>query len=319
MKTERKMGIAFGLNLGFAVLELVGGLLTGSIAILSDALHDVGDACSIGIACLLERKSHRPANADYTYGYQRLSVLGAAMTNLILIVGSVLILVHAAERMIRPISIHYNGMIGLAVGGIAVNLAAALLTHGGHSLNERAVSLHMLEDVLGWVVVLIGAIVMRFTDFQLLDPILSILMAIFLLVVAGKGLWEAVSVFLERAPKHIDPEKLMESLLTESGVKDVHHLHLWSMDGTDAYCTLHVVAEPLEETLKARVKEKLQKMGIDHCTVEWEQEGEQCSEQECNRSSSSCTHGCGHHHAHGHSHAHGHLCAKHPEKKSKRD
>lgn len=311
MKTEQKMGIAFGLNLGFALLELIGGILTGSIAILSDALHDVGDASSIGIACLLERRSHRPADARYTYGYQRLSVLGAAMTNLILVIGAAVIVFHAVERMIEPIPIHYDGMIGLSVLGIGVNLAAALLTHGGRSLNEKAVSLHMLEDVLGWIVVLIGAVVMRFTGFALLDPILSVAVAVFLLITAGKGLWETVGIFLERVPGHVDPNKLQESLCALEGVEEVHHLHLWSMDGTDAYCTLHVVGERSDEAWKAGVRACLTEQGIDHATVEWERSGEACAEAEC-RQANEPQHGHGCHH--GHAHRHGHPHEEHGEK-----
>ena len=198
MKTTRNILIAFILNFAFSVFEFVGGLFTGSVAIVSDAVHDIGDAASIGISYFLERKSKKQPDETYTYGYARFSVIGSVITTLILLFGSCVVIYNAIQRILTPTPIHYNGMIVFAIVGVVVNLAAALFTREGHSLNQKAVNLHMLEDVLGWIVVLVGAIVMRFTDFALIDPLMSIGVAVFILINAVGNLKEVLDLFLEK-------------------------------------------------------------------------------------------------------------------------
>ena len=305
MKTQRNILIAFLLNLGFSIFELIGGIFTHSVAIISDALHDFGDAISIGASWFLERKSQRKPDAAYTYGYGRYSVLGAAITNLILLVGSLVVIANAVERIINPVEINSNGMILMAVLGAAMNLAAAWFTHGGESLNEKAVNLHMLEDVLGWVVVLVGAIVIRFTNFTLIDPIMSIGVAIFILVHAVQGMGEVLRVFLEKTPEGVDPRKLERQLLGLEHVKGVHHLHVWSLDGYNHYATMHIVAEDCDTAaLKQSIRKALEKRGVNHVTLELEKEGENCPEVHCNPRKPHA--GCGHHHHHHHGHGHKH-------------
>ena len=182
MKAEKKMFVAFILNFVFSIFEFIGGIFTGSVAIISDAVHDLGDAVSIGVAFVLEKKSRKEPDEKYTYGYSRYSVVGSLFTTLILLLGSVTVIYNAVLRIITPHEVYYDGMIIFAVIGVCVNLAAALVTRNGASLNQKAVNLHILEDVLGWVVVLVGAVVMRFTNFYILDPFLSIGVAIFILI-----------------------------------------------------------------------------------------------------------------------------------------
>ena len=184
-KSESNILIAFILNLFFSVFELFGGIFTNSIAIISDAIHDFGDAISIGISYFLEKKSKKKPDNKYTYGYIRYSTLGALITNVILIVGSVLVIYGAIERFFNPVEINYNGMIVFAVFGVFVNFVAVYFTKGGKSLNQKAVNLHMLEDVLGWLVVLIGAIVVKFTEINRIDSVISIAVALFILVNAS--------------------------------------------------------------------------------------------------------------------------------------
>ena len=159
MKPETRILTAFLLNLTFSLFECVGGILTGSVAILSDAVHDLGDALGIGLSYLLERKSRRPPDRTCTYGYARYSVLGGVLTSGLLLLGSAAVICHAAGRLAAPPELNYDGMIVFALIGMCVNGAAAWFTRGGDSLNRRAVSLHMLEDVLGWAAVLVGALV----------------------------------------------------------------------------------------------------------------------------------------------------------------
>ena len=190
MKTERNILIAFILNLAFSIFEFVGGIITGSVAIMSDAVHDIGDAASIGISYLLERKG------------EKYSLIGAFITTSTLLLGSIVTIYNAIRRLFVPTVIHYEGMIVFAIVGGCVNLCAAFVTREGDSLNQKAVYLHMLEDVLGWIVVLVGAIVMRFTDFALLDPIMSIGVSALILINAIRNL---IEIFTHSEDAHVHP------------------------------------------------------------------------------------------------------------------
>ena len=295
--TERNILIAFLLNLAFAVFEFVGGIFTGSVAIVSDAVHDIGDAVSIGFSFFFEKKSKKQPDEKYTYGYARYSVVGSVITTLILLFGSAMVIYNAVMRAISPVEINYDGMIVFAVVGVCVNLGAAFLTREEGSLNQKAVNLHMLEDVLGWIVVLVGAVVMRFTDLVIIDPLMSIGVAIFILVNAVKNLKEAVDLFLEKTPCGVDVHEIEAHLCGLEGVLDVHHVHIWSMDGQSHYATMHVVASGDPHEIKERIREELKEHGIGHATLELEAEGEHCHEEHCLVEQLG---GGGHHHHHHH-------------------
>ena len=208
MKTERNILIAFILNLAFSIFEFIGGAITGSVAIVSDAVHDVGDAMSIGLSYFLEKKSKKQPDDIYTYGYARYSVMGGVITTFILIFGSIAVIYNAILRIANPVEINYNGMIIFAIVGVIVNLIAAYFTREGDSINQKAVNLHMLEDVLGWAVVLVGAIVMKFTDITYIDPAMSIAVAVVILINAIKNLKEVIDLFMERLPAHLRIEEI---------------------------------------------------------------------------------------------------------------
>ncbi len=299
MKSEKRILLAFLLNLLFAVFEFFGGIVTGSVAILSDALHDIGDAFGIGTSFFLEKKSKKGPDEVYTYGYARFSILGGVITTLILLFGSVAVIAAAIGRIIEPVAIHYDGMILFAVVGVFVNLLAAVCTREGGSLNQRAVNLHMVEDVLGWIVVLIGAIVMRFTDLAILDPLLSSFVALFILFNAYKNLREALLIFLLKTPKGINVEKVKKELLSIDGIASVHHIHLWSLDGQQNFATLHAVITKDAREIKAAIREKMAECGVGHVTVEIEEEGEPCQEISC-RIDDIAAAPCHHHHHHHH-------------------
>lgn len=297
MKTEKRIMIAFLLNLFFSVFEFAGGVITGSVAILSDALHDFGDALGIGVSWLLERKSKKQPDDSHTYGYARYSVLGSLITTAILLIGSVAVIGRGIERIFNPVPVDHNGMILFALVGVAMNAIAAYMTREGDSLNRKAVNLHMLEDVLGWVVVLIGAIVMRFTDITVLDPIMSMGVAAFILFHAAKNLKEVLELFLAKTPKGISVQELKSHLSELECVLDVHHIHLWSMDGQHSYATMHIVTDADPHTVKERVRHELQEHGIVHATLELESSGEECHERHCHTAPAERTH---HHHHHHH-------------------
>ena len=293
MKTEKNIFFAFILNLAFSVFEFIGGVFTGSVAIISDAIHDIGDATSIGVAFFLEKKSKKQPDKKYTYGYARYSVIGSVLTTLILLLGSAMIIYNAVLRIISPTEINYNGMIIFAIVGVCVNLGAALLTRDGDSLNQKAVNLHMLEDVLGWVVVFVGAIVMRFTDFYIIDPLMSIGVAIFILINALKNLKEILDLFLEKTPRDISIDEIAEHICEVEGVLSVHHIHVWSMDGHNNYATMHVVVKGDTHTIKRNIRGELKEHGIGHATLEIETEDEHCHEEHCHVDVVSSA---GHHH-----------------------
>ena len=282
MKTDKKILIAFILNLSFSIFEFLGGVFTNSVAIISDSVHDIGDAASIGISYFLEKKSKKQPDKIYTYGYMRYSVIGSIITTLILLIGSTAVIYNAVNRIINPTEINYNGMIAFAIVGVLINFGAAYFTRGGDSLNQKAVNLHMLEDVLGWVVVLIGAIVMRFTDFVYIDPIMSIGVSAFIFVNAIKNLKIAIDLFLEKVPPHISVNEIKEQIINIDGVLDVHHIHIWSMDGQNNYATMHVVTDADHHKIKDAIRDELKEHGIGHATLDLEESHEHCHEVNCN-------------------------------------
>ena len=222
--------------------------------------------------------------------------MGGFITTCILLLGSVVVAGNAITRLIHPAPIHYDGMIAFAIVGVAVNLIAAFVTREGDSLNQKAVNLHMLEDVLGWAVVLVGAIVMRFTDLSILDPVMSMAIAVFIFINAAKNLKEIGDLFLEKAP--VDVQQLKAHLSHIEGVLDVHHIHIRSLDGDKHYATMHIVTDEEPHHIKHAVREELAEHGIVHATLELENSREHCHEKECKVDR--CGHSGHHHHHHHH-------------------
>ena len=297
MKTTRNMLIAFLLNLGFSVFEFFGGIISGSFAIMSDALHDLGDAFSIGISLIFERKSKKAPDEIYTYGYGNFSLIGALFTTFILLFGSVIIIINAISKIINPTEIEYGKMIIFAIIGALVNTVAAFVTRGKDSANQRAVNLHMLEDVLGWICVLIGAVIMRFTDFYILDPIMSIAVSTFIIFHSMNNLREIFSVFLGKVPEETDISEIKEHLMLIEGICDVHHIHILKHGSGNILATMHIVTDENSSKIKAKVREELIEHGISHVTLEFEGTNENCNNKVCNIS-----HKSGQAHSHGHCH-----------------
>lgn len=292
MKTEKNILIAFILNLSFSIFEFIGGIFTNSVAILSDSIHDIGDALSIGISYFLEKKSKKSADNKHTYGYIRYSVLGGVITTIILMVGSILVIYQAIGRILNPVEVNYSGMIIFAILGFIINLLAAFFTKEGDSINQKAVNLHMLEDVLGWAIVLAGAIIMNFTDISIIDPIMSIAVALFIFVSTIKNLKTVLDIFLEKTPKNIDIDELKEDLLKIDGVNNIHHIHVWSIDGINNYATMHIVTKNKDiKLVKQEIRKRLEEYEIVHSILETEDEI--CDNIECNVELKSENH---HHH-----------------------
>lgn len=283
---ESNIGVAFFLNLSFTVIEIIGGFWTNSFAILSDALHDLGDSLSLGLAWYLQKLSKQGRTPTFTYGYKRFNTLGAIITGTMLVGGSVFILTQAIPELFDPQPTNATGMIWLAVLGILVNGAAVFrLRKGGESLNEQLITWHLLEDVLGWVAVLIGSIVMYYFDLPWIDPALSIGITVFILYGVVGRLWKAGKVILQATPEGIDCARILRDLLATKGVEDAHHLHVWTLDGEYHLASVHLVVEgsrSLQELqhLKQTVKEQLHDHGIEHATLELETAEERASHGE---------------------------------------
>lgn len=277
--------LAFWLNTLFAVVELVGGLYTNSVAILSDALHDLGDSLSLGTAWYFERKSHQKRDETYTYGYKRFSIIGAFVNSMVLVTGSIFIIKESLERVFDPQQPDTTGMLVFAGLGIVVNGAAMLRLRKGHTLNEKVISLHFIEDVLGWVAVLIGSIVMKYTDAPFIDPLLSMGIAAFILFNVYRNMRSAFQIILQGVPLNVS-EEMLKSVFKEFGeVMDTHDLHIWTLDGSYNILTTHVVlkedlATPEAEQLKSRMKSRLREINVQHATIEFESRNVVCQKHD---------------------------------------
>ena len=271
MKIDRNILIAFILNLSFSLLEIIGGFITNSISILSGAVHDLADAASIGISYYLEKKSKHKPNYKYTYGYVRYSTLAAFITTIILLSGSLFVIYNAINRLFNPIDINYDGMIIIALIGILFNIIAVYKTKGGHSLNQEAVNLHLLQDALSWIIVLIGSILIKFTKINYIDSIMSLVISIYIIIHSLKHLKIILDLFLEKTPSNVNIRKIKKELLENKNIISIDHIHVWSLDGYNNYATLHAIINNDEvENMKEYIKDYLKKENISHSTIEIE-------------------------------------------------
>ena len=281
---SKRIGWAFFLNLGFTVIEFIGGWLTNSTAIMADAVHDLGDSLSIGSAWVLNKVGNKKADARFTYGYKRLSLLGALINGVVLIVGSIWVLSTALPRLADPVMPHTEGMLALAILGVAVNGYAAYRLSRGKTLNERVLNWHLLEDVLGWVAVLIVALVMQFVDWPILDPLLSIGFTLFILFNVLRTLRTTLQLFTQAVPDSGLLEQIRDVLKGVEGVQDLHHVHLWSLDGEHHVLTAHIVVcdagvLPGYDQLKSRLRIALRPFHLAHTTLEIELTEEICRDR----------------------------------------
>lgn len=273
--------LAFFLNLGFTILELFGGLWTNSLAIIADAIHDLGDSFALGFAWYLENISHKKGDEKYSYGYRRFSLLGAVITTLILITGSLFVLSEAIPRLLNPESVHAEGMLLFALIGIAVNGYAAFRLQKDGSINSQTVAWHLIEDVLGWVAVLIVSLVLMVKEIPILDPILSILITLYIVFNVVKNLKKTVSIFLQAVPEKTSIKEFNNLVMKISGVDGVHNTHVWSMDGEHNVLTTHVlVGDNISQSevlaIKEQIRQLVQQFEFYHSTVEIEYAGEGC-------------------------------------------
>lgn len=279
--------LAFILNFLFTIIEIIGGLWTNSVAILSDAVHDLGDSISLGLSWYLEKYSKKNPDEYFSFGYSRFSLLSAFINSLILLVGSFFVLSRAIPRLISPEPINAAGVLVFAIFGITVNGIAAYRLSKGSSINEEVISFHFLEDVLGWLSILIVGIIYMFKEIPILDPILSILITSYILFNVFKNIKKILKIFLQAVPSDLSIEEIEELIIDSTSVITIHHTHLWSLDGDNNLLSTHIVVEDElgnEEinNIKENIRNLLLEHNINHVTIEVDYRSEVCDDEECN-------------------------------------
>ena len=270
MKAKYTVWIAFFLNLSYAIVEFIAGGIFGSSAVLADSVHDLGDAIAIGISALLETISNREEDRHYTLGYKRFSLLGALVTAVILITGSILVILENIAKIFHPQSVNDEGIFWLGIIAITINVLASLVFRKGQTKNESILNLHFLEDTLGWVAVILMAIVLRFTDWYILDPLLSIAISFFVLSKALPRFWSTLKIFLDAVPEGVDIQKIKTDLAELDHVASINQLNLWTMDGLEKNAIVHVCLKEMEhmETCKESIRIFLKDCGFQNITIE---------------------------------------------------
>ena len=270
MKAKYAVWVAFFLNLTYAIVEFIAGGVFGSSAVLADSVHDFGDAVAIGISAFLESISNRKEDSHYTLGYKRFSLLGAMVTAVILMTGSGMVILENISKIFHPQPVNDEGILWLGIIAITINVLASLVIRKGQTKNESILSLHFLEDTLGWVAVILMAIILRFTDWYILDPLLSLAISFFILSKALPRFWSTLKIFLDAVPEGVDIQKIKTDLAELDHVASINQLNLWTMDGLEKNAIVHVCLKEMEhmETCKESIRIFLKDCGFQNITIE---------------------------------------------------
>ena len=270
MSSKTSIWLAFFLNLSYAIVEFIAGGIFGSSAVLADSVHDLGDAMAIGLSALLETISNREEDRQYTLGYKRFSLLGAMLTAVILMIGSVLVILENITKIAHPQPVNENGILWLGIIAVVINVLASLVVRKGKTKNESILSLHFLEDTLGWLAVILMAIILRFTDWYILDPLLSLVISIFILSKAIPRFLSALKIFLDAVPEGVETSDLEKDLEALPNVNSVNQLSIWSMDGLENNAIVHICIEDWEQMMETKevVRQCLEERGVQNITIE---------------------------------------------------
>ena len=270
MKTKHAVWLAFFLNLSYAIIEFIAGGVFGSSAVLADSVHDLGDAVAIGVSAVLETISNREEDSRYTLGYKRFSLLGALITAVILMTGSVFVILENITKIFHPQPVNDEGILWLGIIAVTINVLASLVVRNGKTKNESILSLHFLEDTLGWVAVILMAIILRFTDWYILDPLLSLVISFFILSKAIPRFWSTLKIFLDAVPEGVDIKQVKSRLEQLDYVASVNQINLWTMDGLEKNAIIHVCLEHIKhmEVCKESIRDLLKDCGFQNITIE---------------------------------------------------
>lgn len=270
MKTKCAVWLAFFLNLSFAIVEFIAGGIFGSSAVLADSVHDFGDAIAIGISAFLESISNRKEDSHYTLGYKRFSLFGAMVTAVILMTGSVMVILENITKLFNPQPVNDEGILWQGIIAVTINVLASLVVRKGKTKNESILSLHFLEDTLGWIAVILMAIILRFTDWYILDPLLSLAISFFILSKAIPRFWSTLKIFLDAVPEGVNIQKIETDLAELEHVASINQLNLWTMDGLEKNAIVHVCLEHVKhmEVCKESIRTLLKDCGFQNVTIE---------------------------------------------------
>lgn len=300
MKTKHAVWLAFFLNLSYAIVEFIAGGIFGSSAVLADSVHDLGDAIAIGVSAFLETISNREEDSHYTLGYKRFSLLGALVTAVILMTGSVLVILENITKLFHPQPVNDEGILWLGIIAVSINVLASLVVRKRKTKNESILSLHFLEDTLGWVAVILMAIVLRFSDWYILDPLLSLVISIFILSKAIPRFWSTLKIFLDAVPEGVDIQQVKSDLEQLDHVASINQLNLWTMDGLEKNAIVHVCLKKVEhmEVCKEAIRAMLKDYGFQNITIEVDADlaTHQVHKRNMEELEASQSHGHDHHH-----------------------
>ena len=270
MSSKRAIWLAFFINLSYAIVEFIAGGVFGSSAVLADSVHDLGDAIAIGLSAFLETISNREEDSHYTLGYKRFSLLGALITAVILMTGSALVILENIRKLFHPQPINDEGILWLGIIAVSINVLASLVVRKGKTKNESILSLHFLEDTLGWIAVILMAIILRFTDWYILDPLLSLVISFFILLKAIPRFWSTLKIFLDAVPEGVDIKQVKSDLERLEYVASINQLNLWTMDGLEKNAIIHVCLKEIGqmEVCKESIRTLLKDCGFQNITIE---------------------------------------------------
>ena len=274
---ERRLVWSIVLNLIITIAEVIGGVISGSLALLSDALHNFSDTSSLGIAYVARRLSHKEANPRKTFGYKRAEIIGAFVNLITLVLIAIYLMVEAVGRFLDPQPIDGTVMLVVASIGLLANVVTALLLwrDARHSLNMRSAFLHILSDAVSSVGVVLGGILIIRFGIYIVDPILTLAIALYILFQSYQMLRETIDILMEGTPPGIDLDRILEEVETLDRVLDIHHLHVWQLDEHNTALEAHVVIDKRDleqmEEIKRAIKALLaERFAIAHSTLEFE-------------------------------------------------
>nr|WP_295000519.1 cation diffusion facilitator family transporter [uncultured Methanobrevibacter sp.] len=240
-KAGENLAFVFFMNLAFNIIVIIGALATNSMAILADFIHDASDTISIALAWILENVSQKDSSDNYSYGYQRFSILGAVIISLFVIFMAFVILSEAIPRLFAPEGVDAGGMMVVAIIGLVFKFLSVYRLHGGETFNEKAIFFHQLGDVFEWLTILVLSIILLLgVDVPYLDALVSIGIAFWLIFNLGRNLYKAVEVLLQKTPDNFNVEEFKQSIESIDGVNEIDDFHIWSLDGIDSVMTLKV-------------------------------------------------------------------------------
>ncbi len=279
--------IGIGLNLAFTIIEYVMGYIYGSLALLSDASHNLSDVASLVISLIGMRLASALAKKSFTYGYKKASLLASLVNAILLIVVVIGIVKESLERLLAPTELGGMAIVIVAGIGVFINTISAFLFFKGQKddINIKGAFLHLLVDALVSVGVVISGLVIYYTDWFIIDPVISLAIAAVILISTWGLLKESIRLVMDAVPKEINTEKITESILSVDGVKDVHHLHIWALSSTENALTAHIILENCDmenwDKIRDEIKHELEHHKVSHATLEPEADNIECKQSGC--------------------------------------